>query len=88
MSFPDRKTCPFCGSANVHTRTLPAFFKEIGRGYAVVCFDCFARGPYVKMDKYDRTSHSIEAKFEAVTRWNKAVRTEPPEEVSGDDRTE
>ena len=76
MSFPDRKACPFCGGTNVKTRTLPAFFHELGRGYAVVCFDCFARGPYVKMDKYEKTSHSIDAKFEAVTRWNEALRTQ------------
>ena len=70
------KPCPFCGGENIHTRTLPAFFKQNGRGVAVVCFDCYARGPYVRYDKYGKTSHCAEAKQEAVAAWNKAIRSE------------
>ena len=65
------KSCPFCGSTNIHVRTLPAFFHEVGRGWAVVCFGCFARGPYVKNEKYGRTSHSAEAKRDAIEAWNR-----------------
>lgn len=64
--------CPFCGGTNVHKRTLPALFNQTGRGWAVVCFDCFARGPYVKNEKYGKTSHSAEAKREAAAMWNGA----------------
>jgi len=72
----DKKPCPFCGSTNVHARTLPALFKQSGRGWAVVCFDCYARGSYVPMLKYGKTSHSGEAKFDAVKVWNEAKRQE------------
>lgn len=74
----DKKPCPFCGSTDIHARTLPAFFKQNGRGCAVVCFSCYARGPYIRMDKYGKSSHSAEAKIEAIEKWNRMP--EPPKE--------
>lgn len=64
------KPCPFCGSTNVHARTVQPIYYAKQRGYSVICLDCFARGTFVPNEKYGKTSHSAEAKREAIEAWN------------------
>ena len=66
----EKKRCPFCNSDDIHDRVVTAYYGDTARGVAVICFNCWARGPLVLFQKYGRTSKSTAAKQEAVEKWN------------------
>ena len=63
--FPNIKSCPFCGSDNLH-------FLKLDGVWTVKCFSCFAEGPQVSAGECN------DPDVRAVELWNNRIsRTTP-----------
>ena len=72
MSEIKLKSCPFCGGKPYLETNHRAFINAKTTKVAFVrCKSCNARTERIPLEKYGKTSHSLEAKLDAIAAWNK-----------------
>ena len=72
MSEIKLKPCPFCGGKPYIETNHRAFINAKTTKVAFVrCKGCNARTERIPLEKYGKTSHSLEAELDAIEAWNK-----------------
>lgn len=74
MSEIKLKSCPFCGGKPYLETNHRAFINAKTTKVAYVwCRSCNARTERIPLEKYGKTSHSLEAESDAMKAWNNRV---------------